>query len=206
MDRPPLGDRDVAQLVDGLADDVDDPAQRGLADRDGDRSSGVLRPHPWDHPVRGLHRDRADAVLAECERQGLAFLPFFPLASGLLTGKYRKGEPGPEGARLIVESHGAAINRIQQIINLEDIDCDFERLDGYLMSREPGQRDELEREAEAAERAGLADVTLVERAPIAGFESGTALRFPGQGQFHILKYLSGVARAIGVRAARSRAP
>jgi glycine/D-amino acid oxidase-like deaminating enzyme/nitrite reductase/ring-hydroxylating ferredoxin subunit len=103
---------------------------------------------------------------------------------------------GAEGARLIVESHGAAINRIQQIIQLEGIDCDFERLDGYLMSREPGESEELQREAEAAERAGLTDIALVERAPIAGFESGTALRFPSQGQFHILKYLVGVANAI----------
>jgi glycine/D-amino acid oxidase-like deaminating enzyme/nitrite reductase/ring-hydroxylating ferredoxin subunit len=103
---------------------------------------------------------------------------------------------GPEGARLAVASHGAAINRIQQIVQLEGIECDFERLDGYLMSREPGERDELEREAEAAGRAGLTDVALVERAPIPGFESGTALRFPGQGQFHALKYIAGLARAI----------
>jgi glycine/D-amino acid oxidase-like deaminating enzyme/nitrite reductase/ring-hydroxylating ferredoxin subunit len=102
---------------------------------------------------------------------------------------------GPEGARLAVSSHGAAINRIQQIVQLEGIDCDFERLDGYLMSRRPGESEELQREAEAAQRAGITDVALVERAPIAGFESGTALRFPSQGQFHILKYLVGVANA-----------
>jgi aryl-alcohol dehydrogenase-like predicted oxidoreductase len=47
-----------------------------------------------------LKRDPEPEVLPECERLGLAFLPFFPLASGLLTGKYRKGESGPEGARL----------------------------------------------------------------------------------------------------------
>ncbi|MEA2694153.1 MAG: hypothetical protein QOJ16_3540, partial [Acidobacteriota bacterium] len=47
-----------------------------------------------------LKRDPEPEVLPECERLGLAFLPFFPLASGLLTGKYRKGEPGPAGARL----------------------------------------------------------------------------------------------------------
>lgn len=103
---------------------------------------------------------------------------------------------GPEGARLAVESHGAAINRIQQIVQLEGIDCDFERLDGYLMQREPGNVEELEKEAEAANRAGLTDVALVERAPIAAFESGTALRFPGQAQFHALKYLVGLAEAI----------
>lgn len=47
-----------------------------------------------------LHRDPEQGVLAESARQGLAFLPYFPLASGLLTGKYRRGEPPPAGARL----------------------------------------------------------------------------------------------------------
>ena len=39
-------------------------------------------------------------VLPACERFGLGFLPFFPLASGLLSGKYRRGEPPAEGTRL----------------------------------------------------------------------------------------------------------
>jgi aryl-alcohol dehydrogenase-like predicted oxidoreductase len=39
-------------------------------------------------------------VLPACERFGLGFLPFFPLGSGLLTGKYKRGEPPPEGTRL----------------------------------------------------------------------------------------------------------
>ncbi len=104
---------------------------------------------------------------------------------------------GAEGARLTVASHGAAINRIQQIVQLEGIDCDFERLDGYLMQREPGKDvEELQKEAAAAARAGLTDVSLVDRAPIANFETGTALRFPSQGQFHVLKYLAGLAHAI----------
>ena len=47
-----------------------------------------------------LHREPEAAVLAECERQGLAFLPFFPLAGGMLSGKYRKGQPLPENSRL----------------------------------------------------------------------------------------------------------
>ena len=46
-----------------------------------------------------LKRDAERDVLPECARSGLAFLPFFPLANGLLTGKYRKGEPLPEGSR-----------------------------------------------------------------------------------------------------------
>ena len=47
-----------------------------------------------------LHREPEDGVLDECERLGLAFVPYFPLASGLLTGKYRKGQPLPTGTRI----------------------------------------------------------------------------------------------------------
>jgi aryl-alcohol dehydrogenase-like predicted oxidoreductase len=47
-----------------------------------------------------LNREPEAEVLPTCERYGLAFLPYFPLASGLLTGKYRKGQPMPEGTRL----------------------------------------------------------------------------------------------------------
>ena len=39
-------------------------------------------------------------MVPACERHGLGILPYFPLARGLLTGKYRRGEAGPAGARL----------------------------------------------------------------------------------------------------------
>ena len=47
-----------------------------------------------------LHRDPERDVIPECERRKIAFLPYFPLASGLLTGKYRKGQPAPAGSRI----------------------------------------------------------------------------------------------------------
>lgn len=47
-----------------------------------------------------LHREPEVEVLAECERVHVAFVPFFPLASGLLTGKYHLGQPAPDGTRL----------------------------------------------------------------------------------------------------------
>ena len=47
-----------------------------------------------------FHREPELDVLPECERLGVAFLPYFPLANGLLTGKYRKGRPVPEGTRI----------------------------------------------------------------------------------------------------------
>ena len=48
-----------------------------------------------------LFQRRPEAgVLAACEQLGMAFLPYFPLASGLLTGKYRKGADAPPNSRL----------------------------------------------------------------------------------------------------------
>jgi len=47
-----------------------------------------------------LNRVDEQGVLPECQRLGLAYLPYFPLASGLLTGKYTRGEAPPAGPRL----------------------------------------------------------------------------------------------------------
>ncbi|MFL5296426.1 MAG: aldo/keto reductase [Phenylobacterium sp.] len=56
-----------------------------------------------------LQRRVEHEVLPACEHFGLGFLPFFPLGSGLLSGKYRRGEPPPEGTRLAAwGSRGAA--------------------------------------------------------------------------------------------------
>ena len=46
-----------------------------------------------------VHREPEAEVLPECQRLGIAFLPYFPLANGLLTGKYRKGQPFPKSSR-----------------------------------------------------------------------------------------------------------
>lgn len=47
-----------------------------------------------------LDRDAEQELLPTAERLGLGFIPYFPLASGRLSGKYRRGEPMPEGTRL----------------------------------------------------------------------------------------------------------
>jgi aryl-alcohol dehydrogenase-like predicted oxidoreductase len=66
----------------------------------------LAREHGWARPVSAqnryslLHRDPERDLLPVCERLGLGVLPYFPLASGLLTGKYRRGEPRPAGTRL----------------------------------------------------------------------------------------------------------
>lgn len=48
-----------------------------------------------------LHREPEDEVLPLCRESGVAFLPYFPLASGLLSGKYHRGEAPPEGSRAV---------------------------------------------------------------------------------------------------------
>lgn len=103
---------------------------------------------------------------------------------------------GEEAARLAAESHSAAIDRIEAIVEAEAIDCDFERVDGYLFLAEGDKAQTLERELAAANRAGLREVSWAARAPFSPFDTGPCLRFPRQGKFHPLKYLAGLARAI----------
>ena len=103
---------------------------------------------------------------------------------------------GERGARIAGASHGAAIDRIEAIVREEGIDCDFVRLDGYLFLAKEHGEDELRRELEAAHRAGLTEVERLDRIPKLTFDSGPVLRFPRQAQFHPLKYLAALARAI----------
>jgi aryl-alcohol dehydrogenase-like predicted oxidoreductase len=57
-----------------------------------------------------LHRDPLRDVVPACLRNGLGVIPYFPLASGLLTGKYRRGEPPPDGTRLSMLPEDRAAN------------------------------------------------------------------------------------------------
>ena len=109
---------------------------------------------------------------------------------------------GERGARLAAESHTAAVDQIEEIVNGESIDCDFERLDGYLFVPPGESTEQLGEELRAAHRAGLTEVKYVGRVPYDGYDFGAALRFPYQGQFHILKYMAGVAEAFRRRGGR----
>jgi glycine/D-amino acid oxidase-like deaminating enzyme/nitrite reductase/ring-hydroxylating ferredoxin subunit len=103
---------------------------------------------------------------------------------------------GERGAQLAAESHTGAIDLIERIVGEENIQCDFVRIDGYLFAPPDESLDVLERELAAAHRAGLSGVERVGRAPLDAFDTGPSLRFPRQGQFHPLKYLTGLATAI----------
>lgn len=75
-----------------------------------------------------LHREPEEGVLGECDRQGIAFLPFFPLKSGLLTGKYRKGQAIPQNTRV------AKYERYRKLLTEENLDR-VEALIGFAESR-----------------------------------------------------------------------
>jgi len=118
------------------------------------------------------------------------------LASALDDGFSRLiGLFGQAEARLAYLSHAAAIDRIEKNVTLEDLDCDFTRLNGYLFEPPGGDVGHLHKELEAARKVGVAGVHMVGNAPLP-FDTGPALLFPNQGQFHPLKYLAGLARAI----------
>lgn len=64
------------------------------------RERGLTRFTAIQNQYSLLVREAEREVLPTCDRLGLGFVPYFPLASGLLTGKYRRGQAGPAGARL----------------------------------------------------------------------------------------------------------
>jgi glycine/D-amino acid oxidase-like deaminating enzyme/nitrite reductase/ring-hydroxylating ferredoxin subunit len=109
---------------------------------------------------------------------------------------------GRDGMRLIVESHGAAIDCIETVVSAEGIDCDFERLDGYLFLPPHGALSVLETELDCAHAIGWDAVEMVPRAPLRSFDTGPCLRFPRQGQFHPMQYLAGLVSALERRGGR----
>ncbi|MEO7367630.1 MAG: aldo/keto reductase, partial [Gemmatimonadaceae bacterium] len=89
-----------------------------------------------------FHRQPELDVLPECSTTGIAFLPYFPLANGLLSGKYRQGQPAPEGSRIGSGWHGELftpenLDTVEKLIEFA-AGCDRTILDlafSWLLSR-----------------------------------------------------------------------
>lgn len=105
---------------------------------------------------------------------------------------------GEDAAKQVADSFAAAADMIESIVADEKIDCEFRRLDGFLFATNAAQQSSLEREMEAARRAGVA-VGRTERLPFEARVDGPFLCFPNQAQFHPLKYLAALARAVEQR-------
>jgi glycine/D-amino acid oxidase-like deaminating enzyme/nitrite reductase/ring-hydroxylating ferredoxin subunit len=115
---------------------------------------------------------------------------------------------GAAAARLLAESFRAGVDAVERVVRDEGIDCDWARVDGFWFPAPDDAargRALLEKERDAARRAGLADVELLDDWPdprARAFGPGPVLRFPGQGQFDIHKYVAGLARAVERRGGR----
>ena len=66
-----------------------------------------------------MHRDDDAEVLPLCAELGIGYVPYFPLESGLLTGKYRRGEPAPEGARIAAGDERLGDETLARVAALE---------------------------------------------------------------------------------------
>ncbi len=102
---------------------------------------------------------------------------------------------GEDGSKVAAESHTAAINFVETVVNNESINCDFKRVDGFLFLHPSDKRDSLEKEFDATRRAGLS-TEWIESVQWVAATNSPAIRFPQQAQFHIIKYLTGLATAI----------
>jgi aryl-alcohol dehydrogenase-like predicted oxidoreductase len=83
------------------------------------RERGLARFVTLQNEYSLLQREVEAEVAPACERLNVSILPFFPLASGLLTGKYRRGEPGPEGSRLSSRGQAGSDEQFEVVEALE---------------------------------------------------------------------------------------
>ncbi|HYF31725.1 MAG TPA: FAD-dependent oxidoreductase [Chitinophagaceae bacterium] len=102
---------------------------------------------------------------------------------------------GADKTKLAAQSHTAAVDWMENTIQKENIQCDFMRVDGYLFLHPTDTAESLDKELEASRKAGLS-TEMLDSIPGIASENGRCIRFPRQGQFHIMKYLNGLAGAI----------
>ncbi len=100
---------------------------------------------------------------------------------------------GESDARLAAQSRRAAIAQIAKLVEEEQIDCQFQRVPGYLYGESSNELPEMELEAEAAKELGVqASLSLSVPLPFAA----VGVLFPDQAQFDAVQYLQGLAKAV----------
>jgi glycine/D-amino acid oxidase-like deaminating enzyme/nitrite reductase/ring-hydroxylating ferredoxin subunit len=105
---------------------------------------------------------------------------------------------GLEAARQFYASQAASIDRIEQILQTESIDCGFRRLDGYLFPALGTDPSTLDKNLEADRKVGI-EVADCNGLPFEGLQATRCLRYANQATFHPLRYLRGLAAAIARR-------
>ncbi|RKO97600.1 DAO-domain-containing protein [Caulochytrium protostelioides] len=110
---------------------------------------------------------------------------------------------GKEAAKHIAGGHSYAIARVEELAKRYNIDCEYRRLNGYMVCHYPRNHEKydesfLKEELKAAGEAGL-DVSWQDHPDLPGFtglDPGAAVVYHGQGTFHPTKYLVGLVKAM----------
>jgi glycine/D-amino acid oxidase-like deaminating enzyme/nitrite reductase/ring-hydroxylating ferredoxin subunit len=172
-DYPPLGPRlhaDVAVLGGGMA---------GL-------TTALL-----------LKREGAKVAVVEAGRVGAGVTAYTTAKVTSLHGiHYQAVESsfGADGARAYAEANEAGLARIASLVEELSIECDFRRKPAYTYAEEDGDRGQIEREVEAAQRAGLS-ASYTEETDLP-WPVAAAIRVDDQAEFHPRRYLLALAEAI----------
>jgi len=103
---------------------------------------------------------------------------------------------GEQGSRLAYQSHATAITWIEHTIQDLGIECDFARINGYLFDPGVKGKDFLEKELEAAWRAGFVQAQLLDITPLRGLTEHPCICFPNQARFNPGLYINGLLREL----------
>lgn len=102
---------------------------------------------------------------------------------------------GKEKTRLAAQSHSDAIDMIESIVKQEKIDCDFERVDGYLVALDEKQKKDFIKESDAIKQAGIVDREVLDEVTLKNVTIKNAIRVPSQAMLNITSYMLGLALA-----------
>lgn len=111
---------------------------------------------------------------------------------------------GLESAQRYHQSHASAIDRIERIVEEEQIDCGFTRVNGFLFAESGDEEYELGKELEAAERIGFEGVESTSTAFERDGLPRSCIHYPRRARFDPLRYVRGLAGVLQSRGVRFR--
>lgn len=115
--------------------------------------------------------------------------------------KYLIDSQGKEYAKKYLEANEKAINNIEEIVNKEKIDCDFEREKAYVFTKKETELDKLKDEQKSVDKLNKGMSKFVKKTSLP-MEIAGAVEFENQAKFHPVKYGYGLADCISKNAGR----
>lgn len=103
---------------------------------------------------------------------------------------------GAKSARIAADSHTSAIDFIDRTVRDEGIDCEFNRLNGYLFLDPTDNKSSLDKELAALKNAGITSAKIENESPLKSKDISPCICFHDQAQFQPMQYLKGIASKI----------